>query len=713
MKLVDWSRPSVRVISGTGTSATEAGRLPALDGIRIRAIRGFDRLAQGVTTGEVLFFAGALAIYAVTRFVHLDRFPIYFFADEAVQGVLGRQLFERGWHDPEGHLFPAFFNAHGFYNPLVTVYFHALAFGLFGSSIEILRSTSAFVTLFGAVAVSLTLKLVFRARSWWSGVLLLAAMPGWFLHSRTAFETAMMASFYAGTLLFYLLYRCRSPHFLYPAIFFAALTFYSYGNGQLVIGVALLLLFFSDLPYHFRHFRTIGAGLLLAAALAFPYWRFRSEHPQEVGHHLRTLDTYVLRPIPLSEKLREFAKRYAYGVSPRYWFVPNDHDLVRHRMKGYGQIPLWSFPLFLLGVGVCIVRWKSPPHRAVILAALATPVGGALTEIGITRAMAFVIPASLLAALGLEFLVERLRNRNLRQGVLAAVFFAISVASLGMLRDALQNGPYWFKDYGLYGMQWGARQVFSVVSDYLRRPGAEVRLTSSWANAGDVFLAFFRPNETRVRFETVESFVAEKRDLNDSTIVMMTPGELKQANDSGKFRPVRISRLLRYPDGTPGFYFTRLAYVDGIDEVFSREKAERRKPVVEDFNRNGETITVSHSRFGDGRLDNVFDGDVFTLVRFLEANPAFFELRFPSQKRLRGIAADFGTMTFSLTVSLWPDDASPPTTYAHTYTGLPSDPHVELRFANAPQSVRRMRVEIHDLAAGATAQIHVRELRLL
>ena len=35
----------------------------------------------------------------------------------------------------------------------------------------------------------------------------MAALPAWFLHSRTAFETVMMVGFYAVFVLAYLLYR--------------------------------------------------------------------------------------------------------------------------------------------------------------------------------------------------------------------------------------------------------------------------------------------------------------------------------------------------------------------------------------------------------------------------------------------------------------------------------------------------------------------------
>src|SRR5262245_6708722 len=87
------------------------------------------------------------------------------------------------------------------------IYVHALTVLIFGKSVFITRATSVIVGMLGAAAIGLTLKLSFNSRLWWTGVLMMAAIPVWFLHSRTAFETAMMVGFYACFLCCYLLYH--------------------------------------------------------------------------------------------------------------------------------------------------------------------------------------------------------------------------------------------------------------------------------------------------------------------------------------------------------------------------------------------------------------------------------------------------------------------------------------------------------------------------
>ena len=97
-------------------------------------------------------------------------------------------------------------------------------------------------------------------------MLVLAITPAWFLHSRTAFETVMMVSFYACFLCAYLLYRYRDPRYLYAALLFGAATFSSYTNGQGVMLISGVLLLLTDWRYHLSQKRRLilGAALVLA-----------------------------------------------------------------------------------------------------------------------------------------------------------------------------------------------------------------------------------------------------------------------------------------------------------------------------------------------------------------------------------------------------------------------------------------------------------------
>ena len=136
--------------------------------------------------------------------------------------------------------------------------------------------------------------------------------------------------------------------------------------------------------------------------LALPLIIFRLNQPEAIGDHLRMVNTYWLQDLPLSQKIGLYLQKYAYGLSPQYWFLPNAHDLARHRMLGIAHIPTLLLPFVLLGAGICLYNFRSSPHRAILIAALATPVGAALVDVGIARVLAFIVPAGLLAGLGLS-----------------------------------------------------------------------------------------------------------------------------------------------------------------------------------------------------------------------------------------------------------------------------------------------------------------------
>jgi 4-amino-4-deoxy-L-arabinose transferase-like glycosyltransferase/predicted DNA-binding antitoxin AbrB/MazE fold protein len=667
---------------------------------------------------EWLLFALALLVYLFTRLYGITQFPIYFFADEATHAVYAQDLLDRGFKDGRGSVMPIYFEAAGNrWTPLLSVYVHAISVASFGKSIFVTRATSAVVSVLAALAVALILKLVFKSRYWWAGALLMAVAPAWFLHSRTGFETVMMSSFFACFLLCYLLYRTRSPRYLYAAILFGAATFYTYSNGQMIMAAAAVLLAISDFRYHLKHWRTVALGLLLVLLLAVPVLKFRISQPESMTTHLRAIDSYLFRTMPAGQKVLEFGKRLAYGVSPTYWFIPNAKDLARHIMKGYGHLNIWLLPFLVVGVGLSLWRVRrSPAHRAVLLAGLATPVGAALADVTITRVMAFVPVACVLIGLGLDAALELLNRRTRVAYWITAVslFVVLSFASLWMLRDALTKGPLWYSDYGLYGMQYGAHQLFEeAIPDLLKQdPNAQVMMTSTWANGADTFIRFFMPREQqgRVMMLNVDYFMQGRRELTPDMVLVMTPNEYERAQASGKFKPIEIERIVPYPDGTPGFYFGRLAYEGDLEQILTQEREERSRPVEGGVDIGGQSVQITHSQLDMGQPSDLFDGDTFTLVRGLEANPLVFEFTFPEPRPITGLGADFASMDFTLTAKLFADENSEPKVYSETFRGLPPDPHVDMAFDGAPPLVKKIQLEAEQLNPGNEVHIHVREL---
>jgi len=596
-------------------------------------------------------FILSLVVYFLVRIVGIEDFPIYFFSDEAIQSVHAADLIRDQFHSPYGEFLPTFFMNGGQYNLSVSVYAQVLPVLLFGKAIWITRGTAVLLSLLAALGVGLMIKYAFDKKLGWLAILLLSLMPAWFLHSRTAFETSLSVSFYAGFLCFYLLYRLKNPKFLYGAVLFSALAFYSYSPMRVIVGITLLGLFFSDLQYHWQQRKTFlkafGVGLLCL----IPLLRFSLNYPGESVRHLEILGSYWVQNVSKWEKIGTFLQEYINGLNPFYWFIPNQVDLERHLMKGYGHLWQPSMPFIFIGIFWCVKHFRQSFARLVLISLLAAPVGAAIVHLGITRALVMVIPATLLTTIGIktswDWLVKQMQNRGywLLKMVPTAgliMFVLLSLLNAQILADAVKNGPTWFTNYGLYGMQYGAKQVFGTIeASLMHDPNQKFYLTSTWTNGADVLARYFFDDPVPFEMGSIDGFISEYKPLDENMIFIMVPDEMEKMYESKKFTHPRTRNLIHYPNGAPGFYFVQLSYVDNIDEIFVSEQAARRalkqgKVALQD----GEEVQVAYSTLDMGEIIHVFDGDRTTLARTFEANPmkivvTFFEPRPVEKIRLR------------------------------------------------------------------------------
>jgi hypothetical protein len=660
---------------------------------------------------ELTLFGLAIAVYLLTHLVALTRFPIYFFSDEAIQTVAAANLVRDNLRDEEGTYLPTYFKNGPYYNLSTSVYAQVLPHILFGKSVYITRSTSVLISLLAAISVSLMLRNIYKVPYWWAGVLLLSVAPAWFLHSRTAFETVLFASFYALFIYAYLLYRYRSPHYLYYSIILGALAFYTYSPGQVVIALTGILLLISDAGYHWQNRKLLIRAFALGIILALPYLRFRISHPTAPFEHLRILDSYWLQPIPFNEKLTKFGSEYLFGLSPGYWFIPNERDLPRHLMKGYGHILFVFLPFAVLGLILTFRKFRSSMYRTLLICLLVIPVGGAIVEIGITRVLAFVIPAILLIALGFNQLMTWLESKRLpRKGLAISLFVVLTLSNLFMLRDVLVNGATWYQDYGLGGMQYGAQQLFPRVSSYLRNaPETEVILSPTWANGTDVVARFFLGDPLPIQIGSVDGHISQLKPLDQDTLFVMTTAEYQLAQESGKFKDILVEEILHYPNGAPGFYFVRMGYVDQIERIMEEERRERLVLSSAEIKIEGETVVVNYSILDMGEVEHIFDGDPHTLGRTFEANPAIIELLFPSSRTFRGVSVIIGSTEAEIRAVLQADPNSEPLEYMKTFQGSVEQPEAVFNFPEPTQG-QLLRLEIRDLRQSEPGNVHIWEI---
>ncbi|NPA26218.1 MAG: hypothetical protein GXO36_01265 [Chloroflexi bacterium] len=594
----------------------------------------------------------ALLGYWALRFVGLYHYPVYFFCDEANQTLLAEQLLQRGFRGDQGELLPTFFRNVYFYNLGVSVYLQIPAYVLFGKRIWATRGVSILVSGLAAWAVGRWAHAVDRHRHAWAGILVLSAMPAWFLHSRTAFEVVEAVAFWAASLYFYARYRQGQAPALYAAVLGAALTFYTYSPARAVVPAMALGLLLLDARYHWRHRTVVLRALGLAALLALPYVRFAHLYPHSIHEHLYRLGSYWVEPLPLRDKLQRFGLRYLQGLDPRYWFGFHPRDLPRHQMDHWGHVGIWFAPFALYGALRALRRARSEPSaRLSWLAYGLAPVGAALADVAITRVMFALIPLAWWTTDGLLTLVERdlprawtwLRVRG-RQGRVLA--FALGGLNLGMLTLALTVGPRWFTNYGLYGMQYGAPWVFWAIRDTLADPNvARVYLSPNWANGVNLLHAYFLTPEERARVPILGLGDALQQRIFEGphNLYVITPEDWDTLQrERRKFRHIEIARILPYPDGTPGFYFVWWEYAEDFERMVEQERAALLEPQIAYLTLLGQPATVEYAPLDMGQIADAFDGNPNTLIRTARANPLRMRIQWDSPVWLTRVELKLG-----------------------------------------------------------------------
>lgn len=667
-----------------------------------------------------ILLVAAIAIYALVISLGIDRYPIYFFTDEAIHMNLAANFLRDGYKNYFGEFLPTFFTSEGWVNG-TSVYVQVLPFILFGKSVVVTRLVSAAISLLGALAIGLLLRDAFKLKYYWAGIFMVLTTPAWFLHARTAFEYVEVGSFYSIFLYFYSRYRAGHLRSFYWAIIAGALAFYTHGLGQILMGVTGLALFSIDFRYHTHSDRrkTVLNGILLGTILLLPFARYYLAHPGEAVAQVKRRGSYWMDGnLTFLEKSGEFFKQYFYGLNPAYWYLKNQVDLNRHIMNGYGDGLWYTFPLLAVGLFQAIKNIRLPSFRIVLIALLVCPIPASVVAIGMPRMLWMSIPVALLSTIGLSTVLDWVETRrHIRPAWIAAgLFIMLAGLSIFMLRDALVNGPTWVKDYSLYGMQYGAKQVFQDVvrTGLEKNPNRRYVVTPNWANGTEQFVAFFIPTEyqSRVSMGQPVDFVETLKQNPPDLYFVSTSDEYDKLLASPEFQDIKVDQVLLYPDGRPGFYVITLKVSENIDQILAAKQLAERQPVEDTMTLNGQTMQVIHSPMGSGRLEDVFDNNPDSLARVMRANPFIFDIYPTTPVDTQSVNIQTGSLPdFTMTISLYAPGVSMPVTYSQTFKGLPPDPSVSMTFDKGPAKSERIYIEIKDNTSGDKSQIHVRTIQ--
>ncbi|HET9906148.1 MAG TPA: hypothetical protein VFQ23_05895, partial [Anaerolineales bacterium] len=306
---------------------------------------------------------------------------------------------------------------------------------------------------------------------------------------------------------------------------------------------------------------------------------------------------------------------------------------------------------------------------------------------------------------------------NLSQSFLAlSVFVILAGVNIRMLSDALRNGPLWFNDYGLGGMQYGAFQIFDIIEEYLsEHPDTKIIFSPDWANGADTVARYFLDDYSSIQMGSIQGHVIQKLPLDSTTLFIMTPYEYADIKDNPKFTDVDVETIVPYPDGSPGFYFVRLRYVDNVEEVFAAEKAVREELRESTLLIDGQQVKLRYSYldadFQDKSMALVFDNDPFTVAKTFETNPFVIEMTFPKARMLNGFSIIIGSASVQITLKCYATTDAEPITYTFEGQGTNQQPELSFDFSK-PTKAQVLRVEVLDPHAHDQAKVHIWELKL-
>ena len=384
-----------------------------------------------------------LLISFLIRFYKINNLSL--FSDEIDVGYQAFSLSQTG-RDYKGNFLP-------FYIQSLTESRAPLLIYLTIPGIKIFGLTSLGVRIapivFGVLSIYLFCKLVFLLsesnRLAFLSAFCLSIMPWHFHYSRAAFEVTLLLSLILAAVYFSFKFLKKNKNiYIYLAIVFFSLSFYTYNTANIFVPLIVLVIFFSNLKKFLsklnlkNFFISLAIFLLLVSPLIHQIFfgaaanRFNLIsifHNQTLIDQIITKRTTFSAVSPQIESVfhnkplawfNEFAANYLTSLSPSFLFVSGDRANFRHTIPGFGLIFIAFFPF--LFKGFLSLNLKDRLNQFMFFWLIFSPVASSLTVGGdthATRLFLMTVPLAFFSALGLH---QVLSSKN----IFARLFILIS-----------------------------------------------------------------------------------------------------------------------------------------------------------------------------------------------------------------------------------------------------------------------------------------------
>ncbi len=371
-----------------------------------------------------------LLLAAFLRLYRLGILPEGMTWDEPALGYNAYSILKTA-RDEHGTFLPLTFKSFGDYKPGLYIYLTVPAVAFFGLTEFATRLPSALAGILAVYGLYLfanqlfpDLKLKIRNYKLTIGEItatILAITPWHLYFSRMAWEANVYLTFLLFT-LYFLLKALQAKSFpLYPSVILATLTLLIYQGAKLLTPLSILItlfLFHQSALIRIINFRKNSLdSAVIAFCTAFAIALFFTNLNGPAGNRLNRLSLFNYNP-PLTQTkdllhhhydlhLRMIASRYLNHFSPEFLF----YDGIfadREHLPNQGLFLISTS--FLLLVGLYQLTKKLTPNSILILfITFIAPLPASMTlgDFSAVRSLFLIVPLSLIAGLGLFWLLSR------------------------------------------------------------------------------------------------------------------------------------------------------------------------------------------------------------------------------------------------------------------------------------------------------------------
>jgi len=408
-----------------------------------------------------------LLLATFLRFYKLDSLPISLFGDEIDIGYQAWSLITTG-KDYTGHSFPLYFKSLTEWRMPGLVYLTAPIVGLLGPTTLSVRILPAFFGVLNILLLYILVRSLYPDKKIKIGKIsldlgivsafFLSISPWHIQYSRAGFDVTLQLFLILVSVILLVSSR-KNILKTCMALFLAALSFYVYPTSTIIVPILLISIYLLFRPITIN--KPKNYLLLIATAIiVFTPYLFSLVSGMagdrisgiNIFNDQSSIDSIIINRTqpwvksPLTEKIfhnklvlypEKFFSNYLGSFSTEFLFVKGDPNF-RQSVGGYGELPLFLSPFFLIGLAFALVKIKEKQNALILLWLFISPIPAALTVDGsmhATRLFMMLLPMIIMSGLGI------VETYSLFKKNLSKIIFLLSIVLLSLVFVA----GYWHR----------------------------------------------------------------------------------------------------------------------------------------------------------------------------------------------------------------------------------------------------------------------------